>query len=268
MKPGDATSRFRLPTVSDLFDLSDKTSLVVGGYGGLGSAIARALAGCGAQVAIAGRSLEKARAFADDLNEHAIGLAVDATDVASIRKSINEAVRKLGRIDIFVNCVGINIEEILLDATEEAFDAVYNLNLKSSMFLAQAVARHQVDTKRGGKHIHMLSVSAHRGVVGRGYSAYCATKGAQVMLVRQHALELALHGIQVNGLAPTYVATDMIRERLADPAQRKEMEATIPMGRIPFPEDIAGTAAFLASPASDFITGQVIYVDGGVSARR
>lgn len=242
--------------------------MVVGGYGGLGSAIARALAQCGARIAIAGRDENKAASLASELGGNAIGLCVDATMLESIEDGTHAAVSEMGSIDILINCVGINIEEMMVDVTEESFDQVYRLNLKASMFLAQAAARTQIETGLGGKIIQMLSVSAHRGIVGRGYSAYCATKGAQIMLVRQHALELAQHGIQVNGIAPTYVATEMIRERLEDPVARAEMESAIPAGRIPYPEDIAGTAAFLSAPASDFVTGQIIYVDGGVSARR
>jgi len=256
------------PSLQGLFSLDGKTALVVGGYGGLGGAIARGLVGCGARVAIAGRRADKAEAFAAELESGAVGLALDANDLADIDRGVGVAAAALGHIDILMNCVGINIEETLLEATEAAFDKVYSANLKAAMFLAQAVARLQVEGGRGGRHIHMLSVSAHRGILGRGYSAYCSTKAAQIMLVRQHALELAEYDVQVNGVAPTYVVTDMIERKMADPTVRAQMEATIPAGRIPYPADIVGTAVFLASPAAGFVTGQVIYVDGGVSARR
>ena len=261
----------RQPEMNAMFDLDNKTALVVGGYGGLGSAISYGLASRGARVAVAGRDGGKAVAFSEKLavfGAGAFSVEMDATKVTDINQGVDKAADQLGRIDILVNCVGINIEQTLLDVTELAFDQVYNANLKSSMFLSQAASRHQIAAKRGGKQIHMLSVSAHRGFFGKGYSAYCATKGALIMLVRQHALELAPHNIQVNGVGPTYVATDMIKKLLENPETRAELTNSIPIGRIPEPRDVAGTAVFLASPAADFITGQVIYVDGGVSARR
>lgn len=254
-----------------MFDLRGKTALVAGGYGGLGGAIASGLASQGAALAVSGRDANKASAFANRLaadGARAVGVAMDATDVDDINRGVDRVAEELDGIDILVNCVGINIEQMLMDVTEDAFDTVYAANLKSSMFLAQAAARHQIAAGRGGKQIHMLSVSAHRGFFGKGYSAYCSTKGALIMLVRQHALELAPHDIQVNGVAPTYVVTDMIRKKLEDPKIRQELTASIPAGRIAEPGDVVGPAVFLASPASGFVTGQVIYVDGGVSARR
>jgi len=257
--------------LAGMFDLSGKTAFVPGGYGGIGRAVAWGLALRGAKIAVAGRNQEQADSFAAELDaagHEALALQLDATSVAEIRDATDSVSKNFGTIDILVNCVGINIKQMMTDVTEEAFDEVYRSNLKSSMFLGQAVARQQIEAGKGGKQIHMLSVSATRGFFGQGYSAYCSTKGAMIMLVRQHALELAPHKILVNGVAPTYVVTEMIREAMRNPETRDKLIASIPLGRLAETTDIVGPTLFLASPASDFITGQVLYVDGGITANR
>jgi NAD(P)-dependent dehydrogenase (short-subunit alcohol dehydrogenase family) len=252
-----------------LFDIRGKVAFLPGGYGGLGEAIAWGLAQRGATVAVAGRSAAKARQFADQLKakgHKSLGVAMDVTRVTSIRRAVDTVAAKLGGIDILINCVGIQIEQPLAEVSEEAFDRVYRVNLKAAMFLAQAVARHQVAAGRGGKQAHLLSVRAQLGIRHRGYSAYCSTKGGLVMLIKQHAMELAPHQIMVNGIAPTFVYTDMIRHVMENPKFRKQLYARIPLGRIADPKDVVGPALFFASPASDFVTGQILYVDGGITA--
>jgi NAD(P)-dependent dehydrogenase (short-subunit alcohol dehydrogenase family) len=134
------------------------------------------------------------------------------------------------------------------------------------MFLAQAVAKRQVAAGQGGRQIHLLSVRSQLGLRGKGYSAYCSTKGGLVMLVRQHAMELAPHGVTVNGVAPTFVNSEMIQHVYARPEFREEILARIPLGRIADPKDVVGAVLFFASPAAGFVTGQVLYVDGGITA--
>lgn len=255
--------------LAGLFDLRGKTAFVPGGTGGLGEAIAWGLAQAGAAVAVAGQNKEKADAFAASLKKaghRALGLSFDATDVSSIERVTDQAGSGLGGLDILVNSVGIQIEQRLLDVTEEAFDRVYATNLKSAMFLAKAAARHQIAAKRGGRQIHLLSVRAQLGMRDRGYSAYASTKGGLVMLTKQHALELAPHGITVNGVAPTFVYTEMIRHVMEKPEFRAELERRIPLGRIADPKDVVGPVLFFAAPASGFVTGQILYVDGGITA--
>ncbi|HEY0857770.1 MAG TPA: SDR family oxidoreductase [Albitalea sp.] len=265
---GDRSAPF-----AGLFDLRGKAACVTGGYGGLGEAIAWGLAQRGAQVAVTGRSADKARMLADALKaagHTAVGMAMDAHDVAGIRASIDEVAARFGHIDILVNCVGMQREEPLLEVSEEAFDEVLAVNLKAAMFQAQAVARHQVRAadqgRRGAKQVHLLSVRSQLGLRARGYSAYCSSKGGLLMLIRQHALELAPHGITVNGVAPTVVRTEMARHWLENPATRVQITERIPLGRVAEPGDVVGAVLFCCSPASDFVTGQVIYVDGGVTA--
>jgi gluconate 5-dehydrogenase len=252
-----------------LFDLSGKVAYLPGGYGGLGEAIAWGLALGGAKVVVSGRDADKAQGLAASLRDQglaAAGLAMDAHSLEQIRASVDQAAEHFDGLDILVNCIGIQREEPLLEVTEEAFDEVYEVNLKAAMFLAQAAAKHQIAGGKGGKQVHLLSVRAQLGLRNRGYSAYCSTKGALVMLIKQHAMELAPHGITVNGVAPTFVYTEMIRHVMENPEFRKALHDRIPLGRIADPKDVVGPVMFFAAPASDFVTGQTLYVDGGITA--
>ena len=254
------------PTLlKNLFDLSGRVACVPGGYGDIGAAIAWALAQAGARVAVAGRSAGKAEALAAALREaghDALGLPMDAHSVSSIRHATDAVAQHFGQLDLLINCVGIQREERLAEVTEEAFDEVVQVNLKAAMFMGQAAARHQ---HRGGRQVHLLSVRAQLGLRDRGYSAYCATKGALVMLVKQHAMELAARGITVNGVAPTVVRGEMARHWLDNPVTHQQVLQRIPLGRVAEPHDVAGAALFLCSPAAGFVTGQVLYVDGGIT---
>ncbi|HSV51824.1 MAG TPA: SDR family oxidoreductase [Burkholderiaceae bacterium] len=255
--------------LSGLFDLKGKTAYVTGGYGGIGEAIAWALALAGAQVAVSGRDAAKAEALTAQLRGaglSAFGLAMDAHEVASIQHSVDAVAGHFGGLDILVNCVGIQREQTVLEVTEESFDEVLQVNLKAAMFLAQAAARKQIAGGRGGAQVHLLSVRAQLGLRARGYSAYCSTKGGLVMLIRQHASELSAHGITVNGIAPTVVRTEMARHWLENPETRRQVLERIPLGRVADPKDVAGAAVFFCSPAASFVTGQVLYIDGGITA--
>jgi NAD(P)-dependent dehydrogenase (short-subunit alcohol dehydrogenase family) len=252
-----------------LFDLAGQVAFIPGGYGGIGEAIAWGLAMRGATVALAGRSLERAQALAARLREAGYGaaaLSFDAHSVESIRAAVDTIAGNHGRLDILVNCIGLNREQGLLEVTEEAFDEVYRLNLKAAMFLAQAVARHQIAGGRGGRQVHLGSVRSQLALRGRGYSAYASTKGGLVLLVRQHAMELAPHSITVNGIAPTFVRTEMIAHHLARPDFLEKTLPRIPLGRLAEPRDIVGPALLFCSPAGAFVTGQMLYVDGGITA--
>jgi len=245
-----------------LFDLKGKSAFIPGGYGGIGAAISRGLADAGAKVTIAGRDEKKARALAKKIGRGARGVGLDVEDVQAIRDTVGD----IGRVDILVNCVGIQIEQALTEVTEEDYDRVYRTNLKSAMFLAQAVAKKQIAAKRGGKQVHLLSVRAQLGLRGRGYSAYCSTKGGLVMLIRQHASELGKHGICVNGVAPTVVRTEMGAHWLKDPKTAAWLKERIPLGRVAEPMDCVGATQFFCSPAGDYVTGQILYLDGGITA--
>ena len=255
------------------FDLSGRVAYLPGGYGDIGRALAWGLARAGARVAISGRDEQKARAFASTLQaagHEALGLQMDAHEVASIRRSVDATAEHFGHLDILVNCVGMQREQRLADVTEETFDEIVQVNLRAAMFLSQAAARCQVAAVQAGRapgrQIHVLSVRAQLGMRDRGYSAYCATKGGLVQLIRQHAVELCNHGITVNGVAPTVVRGAMGAHWLADREVRERLLQRIPLGRVADPEDVAGPVHFLCSEAASFITGQIVYVDGGLTA--
>jgi len=253
--------------------LRGRVAFVPGGYGGIGEAIAWGLALAGARVAIAGRDGVKAEALAARLSasgHDAFGLAMDAHSLVDIRTAVDAVAGHFSGLDLLVNCIGIQREERHAEVSEAAFDEVVQVNLKAAMFLSQAAARHQVAAaqagRTGGRQVHVLSVRAQLGMRDRGYSAYCATKGALVMLIKQHAVELSAHGITVNGVAPTVVRGEMGAHWLANPLTRAPLLARIPLGRVAEPEDLVGATLFFCSPAASFVTGQVLYVDGGLTA--
>lgn len=255
--------------LTGLFDLHEKVAFLPGGYGGIGEAIAWGLAQSGAKVMIAGRDIKKANKLASQLMDagyEADAVALDVTSVADIEHAVQKVIDVYGQIDILMNCVGTQKEQMLLDVTEDAFDEVYQVNLKSAMFLAQAVAKHQISRGEGGKQVHLLSVRSQFGLRDRGYSAYCSTKGGMVMLIKQHAMELAPKGITVNGVAPTFVYTEMIQHVMENDEFRQGLLDRIPLGRIADPKDIVGPALFFCAPASGFVTGQTMYVDGGITS--
>jgi len=255
--------------IDHLFDIKGLRAFVPGGYGAIGEAISAAMARHGAHVVNAGPSADKAKALAARITAAdgtAHGLSLDARSVADITRATAQAVGLMGGIDVLVNCVGIQREQSLMEVTEDTFDEVYETNLKSAMFLAQTVARDQIERGAGGRHIHLLSVRSQLALRGRGYSAYCATKGGLAMLVKQHAMELAPHGITVNGVAPTFIQSDRIRPHLDKPEFRDFILDRNPLGRIGDPLEVAGQVIAFAAPAGSYMTGQIVYIDGGVTA--
>jgi len=240
-----------------------KVALVTGGYGGIGAPVSRGLAELGAKVAVAGHNAEKAKACAAAIGGYAAEF--DALSVTDTRRMVDEVAAHFGRIDILVNTVGLNQEAKAEEFDEERWDYVVDVNLKSAMFQAQAAARHMI-TQGGGKQVHIGSVRSQVALRGRGYAAYCATKGGLSMLCKQLAAEWAAHKINVNVVAPTFVRTQMVAHMLGDPEFYNPLIARIPLGRVAEPEEVMSAAVFFASAASDFITGQTLYLDGGITA--
>ena len=252
-----------------LLRLDGRVALVTGGYGGIGDVVSQGLARAGARVGIAGHNADKATACAEVIRasgHEAFATAFDGLSVPETRRMVDEVVSHFGRLDILVNCVGLNREEKAEDVTEERFDRVIDVNLRSAMFQAQAAARHMIRHGDGGKQVHIGSVRTLLALRGRGYAAYCASKGGLAILCKQLAAEWAPHRINVNVVAPTFVRTQQVAHMLADEQFYNTLIARIPLGRIAEPEDVWHAVLFLISNASDFITGQTLYLDGGITA--
>ncbi len=251
----------------NLYNLKDKVALVAGGGGGIGSAISEGLAAYGATVIVCDQARAKAEKVAAGIEAaggQAWGTELDILDFEAVRRFMGQVIKRYGRLDILVNCVGTHKEAPAEDYAEDDWDRVLDLNLKAAFFLSQAVARVQLP-QGGGKHVHITSVRSMLGI-RRGYVAYCSSKGAMNLMIKQLATEWAKYNITVNGIAPTFTRTELVKDYLEDPDFYNPLVARIPLGRICEPIDLAALAIYLAAPASDFITGQIIFADGGVTA--
>lgn len=256
-----------MSSIDKLFRLEDKVALVTGGYGGIGEAVCEGMAMAGAKIAIAGHNGQRAADCAKSLSDRgydAWSTSFEATSVSETQRMVDEAISRFGRLDILVNCVGLNREELAGQVTEEMFDYVYSVNLKSAMFQAQTAAKYMI-RQGGGRQIHLGSVRSTLALRGRGYAAYCAAKGGLITLCRQLSAEWAPDNVTVNVVAPTFIRTEQVGKMLADPLFSSKLVERIPLGRIGEPADVMGAVLFFASPAASFITGQTLYLDGGLT---
>ena len=253
-----------------LFRLDGKAALVTGGAGGIGAAVCTGLAEMGARVAVAGRDGKKTAACADLLRaagHDAWSTSFDVVSVSETEKMVADTAAHFGQIDILVNCIGnLTREEKAVETTEAQFDYMMATALKGAMFQSAAVARHMIRQGTGGKHVHIGSVRGLLALRGRGFSAYCAAKGGLKILAKQLAAEWAPHAINVNVVAPTFIRTRQAETWLSDPAFRAGVEARIPLGRVGEPGEVMSAVLFFACGRSDFITGQTLYLDGGLTA--
>ncbi|GMM62342.1 2-dehydro-3-deoxy-D-gluconate 5-dehydrogenase KduD [Novosphingobium pituita] len=247
------------------FSLAGKAALVTGANTGIGQAIAVALAQAGADVALAGRSepTETLAAIAAT-GRTAISIKADLSLIDPVEGVVAQAGEALGGVDILVNNAGIIRRADLLEFSEEDWDAVIDTNLKTLFFLSQAAARGMV-ARGGGKIINIASLLTFQG--GIRVPSYAAAKSGVGGVTKAMANELAPHGVQVNAIAPGYIATNNTAALQADETRNRQILERIPAGRWGASEDIAGAAVFLASPASNYVTGHVLAVDGGWLAR-
>jgi 3-oxoacyl-[acyl-carrier protein] reductase len=245
--------------VAPTIDLSGKTAFVTGSTRGIGLAVAEALYGAGAKVAVVGRDAERAQAVAAGLGNRAAGVACEVADGDQVAAAVAAAERALGPVDILVNNAGLARDNILLRLTEEDWDAVLDANLKGAFHTTRAVIKGMMK-RRAGRIINMSSVV---GLIGnKGQANYAASKAGLIGFTKSIAKEYASRNILVNCIAPGFIETDMTAS-LPDEARATLLEE-IALGRLGRPEDVAGTVLFLASDLAAYITGQVLVVDGGM----
>ena len=246
--------------------LKDKTVIVTGGNSGIGAAIALAAGREGANVVIDYVVHPEATEELDDeitrAGSEAIGVDADVSKVADLRRLIEVAVAQYGRIDVLVNSAGIETRTSLLDTTEEDYDTVMAVNLKSAFFGSQLAARAFIAQGGGGVIINISSV--HEDWPMPGNTPYCVSKGGMRMLTRNAAVELGPHGIRVLNVAPGAVDTPINTSTTTDPDKLKALNASIPLGRVARPEEVAETVVFLASDKAAYVTATTVVVDGGI----
>ncbi len=254
-----------------MFDLAGRVAIIGGGGGAIGSALAEAFAGAGAKLAVVGRtraSLEAAVERVEAAGSEGLAVEADLTAESDCERLVASTLERFGRVDIMVNAVGGGAGKVLHPA--EAYprtdwDWIMELNVRSTVVPTQAAVRSMIGAGRGGCVLNISSVRANLGI-NAGYSAYVAAKGAISSLTRQWATEWARHGIRVNAIMPTFVDTPQVATLLEDPEFRAGIVSRIPLGRVGKTRDLAGPAIFFCSDAASFVTGQVLAIDGGLTA--
>ncbi len=250
------------------FRLDNQIAVVVGGAGGIGEAIAMGLAQFGAKVVVASRSQDIIAKVADKIAKETgaetASFPVDVTDEESMRNLVKNVVERFGTVDILVNAMGVNIKRDALEYPMEDWDRIFSVNVKGTMIACKHFGR-IMKSNRQGKIINLSSVRGIRGY-GGGNAAYCGTKGAVELITKALAIELATYKIRVNAVGPALIITPGTIHIKENPELAEKYRSVIPLGKLGVPEDLIGAAIFLASEASGFITGQTIYVDGGLTA--
>jgi gluconate 5-dehydrogenase len=260
--PTDELARFRI---------DGKVAVVAGGAGAIGSRLARALAGAGANVAVVNRSMQHVQPVVEQIEAQggkAFAVAGDLTRKADVDEAMDAIAGHFGRLDIVVHAVGGGAGGALYPAEEyspEEFDRIFDLNFTSDLLVTQACARQMIKFGNGGHVLHISSVRGQLGI-NAGYLAYVAAKGAINSITRQQATEWAKYNINVNAIAPTFVRTPQVESMLADENFYNGLVKRIPLNRIADTDDLVGAVLFFCSDASSFVTGQILTLDGGLTA--
>jgi len=246
--------------------LKNKVVIVTGGNSGIGQAIALELARQEASIVIDyvvhPEATEELERQVSKLGGQSIGVVADVSNCADLQKLVDAAVERFGRLDILVNNAGIETRTSVLDTTEDQYDRVLAINLKSAFFGTQIAAKQMIKQGGGGRIINITSV--HEDWPMPGNTAYCLAKGGMRMLTRTAGLELASHKILVVGVGPGAVATPINLSTMTDPAKLAQLDAAIPLGRMARPEEIANVVAFLAGEGASYLTATTIFADGGI----
>jgi NAD(P)-dependent dehydrogenase (short-subunit alcohol dehydrogenase family) len=250
--------------LEEFFGLTGKTAVVTGGAGGLGKAVAAAYLTLGAKVAILDLKEAELHAAAGELSElgSVLPVSVDVTKADDVERAIDKVTDHFGIAGILVTAAGIARRKSATELPPEEFDLVMDVNVKGTFYCAQAFGRRLIEAGKPGR---IITIGSVRGLVGHplGYVAYGVSKGAVHLLTRQLATEWAKHGINVNCIAPSVLKTPLADFILKTPEVRDLFMSRIPFGRAAEPQELSGTAVFLASAAASFITGQILFVDGG-----
>lgn len=249
-----------------IFSLDDKVILMTGASGGIGRVLAEGFASVGATVALCDLNLEILSEIEAGIKKNegvADSFHLDFLDSKSIKSCVDAVIEKYGRIDVLVNCAGINKREGILDVDESTYDRIMDINFKGVYFISQEVAKHMITRKQG----NILNISSHNavGMLG-GCSVYGASKSAVTALTRSMAVEWSKHGIRANALAPGHILTSLTTVTWEHPERSKYLRERISMERPGNPEELLGIAIMLVSDASSYMTGTMIHVDGGCLA--
>jgi len=253
--------------VDPLFSVTNQTVLVSGGTRGIGFAIAQGFAERGATVIVTGRTAEGAVQAAEKLRPGAaippVGIACDVADSDQVNRLAATVLEKFGHVDTLINVAGVNRRKPAIDVTDDDYDYILGANLRGAFLLSREIGRHMLE-RRSGCQINIASLNTERPL--KNVMPYAVSKAGIAHLTRSLALEWGPSGIRVNAIAPGFIVTDLTRKLWSDETMQTWGLANTPQRRLGTPADLVGAALFLASPASAFITGQILYVDGGFTA--